>query len=281
MKIHAYKYQGAGNDFVILDNRDGRKRLTTAQINRLCDRRFGIGSDGYMLLGKSKKYDFSMRYFNADGKEGTMCGNGGRCIVAFAYHMGIEKFEFEAVDGYHNATLVKKGARECIVRLKMTDVESCPKHGRKSYFLNTGSPHYVEFVKGVGDYPVDTKGKYWRYFFEGGTNVNFIEVNGDALDIRTYERGVEAETFACGTGATASAIAAYTYGIKPCDSRQVTYKEKIRGKEQLCNGTYVRYNINARGGKLSVEFIALENGTFREIYLTGPASFSFECDIEI
>lgn len=278
MKLHVYKYQGAGNDFVIIDNRDGSKRLSTKQVNRLCDRRFGIGSDGFMMLGKSKRYDFSMRYFNSDGKEGTMCGNGGRCIVAFAYHMGLRKFEFEAVDGYHKATLLKRSKKECIVRLKITNVDSCPAHAKDSYFLNTGSPHYVEFVKDVADYPVDEKGKYWRYFFEGGTNVNFIEDKGDSLDIRTYERGVEAETFACGTGATASAIAAYKHGIKPQSSRNVVWED---GKSAKIKGRYVKYDLNARGGKLSVEFIALEDGRFRDIYLTGPATFSFECDIEI
>ncbi len=281
MKIHAYKYQGAGNDFVIVDNRDGRKRFTTGQIKHLCDRRFGIGSDGFMLLGKSKKHDFSMRYFNSDGKEGTMCGNGGRCIVAFAFHMGIRKFEFDAIDGYHRATLVKRGQKECIVRLKMADVDTCPKHSADSYFLNTGSPHYVEFVKNLADYPVDTKGKYWRYFFEGGTNVNFVENKGNSLDIRTYERGVEAETFACGTGATASAIAAYTQGIAPAESREVEFEESVKGRLTSVRGKSVKYDLNALGGKLSVEFIALEDGRFREIYLTGPATFCFECDIEI
>lgn len=266
MKIHIYKFQGAGNDFVCIDNRKGDIHLTTKQINHLCDRRFGIGSDGMMLIGSSRKYDFSMRYFNADGKEGSMCGNGGRCISAFANYLGLEKLEFEAIDGYHNAKILSRKENWWKVKLKMSDVDSCPKFGRKSYFLNTGSPHYVEFVKDVDNYPVDTKGKYWRYYFEGGTNVNFVEVCPDTLKIRTYERGVEAETYACGTGATASAIAAYVSGVKP----------------HAAKGDRFTYKLNARGGKLEVSAeYKKEDKSFREVYLTGPATLVFECDIEI
>ena len=265
MKLHIYKFQGAGNDFVVLDNRKGKLKLTTKQINRLCDRRFGIGSDGLMLLGKSKKYDFSMRYFNADGKEGSMCGNGGRCIVAFADMMGIKKFEFEAIDGYHRAEVLKRKGNGRIVKLKMRDVSECRKIGRKSYFLDTGSPHYVEFVKDLDNYPVDVKGKYWRYYFEGGTNVNFIEVEDNHLKIRTYERGVEAETFACGTGATASAIVACIAGVKPASVK----------------GNKIKYDLKARGGNLSVEAVVSDKKEFTEVYLTGPATLVFECDVEI
>ena len=266
MKLHVYKFQGAGNDFVCIDNRKGNIRLTTKQINRLCDRRFGVGSDGMMLLGKSRKYDFSMRYFNADGKEGSMCGNGGRCISAFADYLGIKKLEVEAIDGYHNAEIISRKDREWKVKLKMSDVATCPKFGRKSWFLDTGSPHYVEFVKDVDNYPVETKGKYWRYYFEGGTNVNFVEVCPSFLKIRTWERGVEAETFACGTGATASAIAAYASKIKP----------------HTVKGNAFSYNLKARGGNLSVKALFNpEKKSFSEIYLTGPATLVFECDIEI
>ncbi|MBO7562559.1 MAG: diaminopimelate epimerase [Bacteroidales bacterium] len=266
MKIHVYKFQGAGNDFVCIDNRKGDVKLTTKQINRLCDRRFGVGSDGMMLIGKSKKYDFSMRYFNADGREGSMCGNGGRCISAFADYLGIKKLEFEAIDGYHNAKILSRKDKQWKVRLKMSDVLSCPKFGKKSFFLDTGSPHYVEFVKDVDNYPVDTKGKYWRYYFEGGTNVNFVEVCPSILKIRTYERGVEAETFACGTGATASAIAAFTSKVKPHSSK----------------GSSFAYKLQARGGKLEVKAdYKAEDKSFREVYLTGPATLVFECDIEV
>ena len=163
MIVHAYKYQGAGNDFVIFDNRNNEYDLTPEQIKLLCDRRFGIGADGMMLLGKSEEYDFSMRYFNADGYEGSMCGNGGRCLVAFAAHRGIKKFEFNAIDGYHIAEVLEYTPHRCIVKLKMTDLEAGDKYSENAYFLNTGSPHYVEFVEDTATYPVDEKGKYWRY----------------------------------------------------------------------------------------------------------------------
>ena len=164
MIVHAYKYQGAGNDFVIFDNRNGEYDcLTPEQIKLLCDRRFGVGADGMMLLGKSNEYDFSMRYFNADGYEGSMCGNGGRCLVAFAAHRGIKKFEFNAIDGYHIAEVLEYTPHRCIVKLKMVDLEAGDKYSENAYFLNTGSPHYVEFVEDTATYPVDEKGKYWRY----------------------------------------------------------------------------------------------------------------------
>lgn len=301
MKIHAYKYHGAGNDFVILDNRTGKNKLTKKQIILLCDRRFGIGADGLMLLGKSNKYDFSMRYFNSDGNEGTMCGNGGRCLSAFAVQVGvkgkmlgksktnegIQSFEFEAIDGYHKSQILKNGfaknrksssvkktdktSKECIVKLKMKDVDECKKYSSTAYFLNTGSAHYVEFVKDVKNYPVAEKGKYWRWHkdFKGGTNVNFVSGTDNGLFVRTYERGVEAETYACGTGITASCIAAYTDGCP----RYLFCKKTPAGNS-------VKFNAQALGGKLSVEFLE-KNGKFTEVYLTGPATFVFECEIEI
>ncbi len=266
MKIKVYKYHGAGNDFVCIDNRTGTIKLTAKQIQYLCNRRFGIGADGLILLGKSKQYSFSMRYFNADGKEGSMCGNGGRCIVAFADKLGISNFGFEATDGYHLAKILRKGKKEYKIQLNMSDVETCITHSKKSFFLNTGSPHYVEFVDDLDNYPVETDGKYWRYFFKGGTNVNFVEVCPNSLKIRTYERGVEAETLACGTGATASAIAAYTLGITP----------------HLHKKSYFEYNLQARGGKLKVRATHnTKDNTFCNVWLTGPANFVFDCYIEL
>lgn len=278
MTIHAYKYQGAGNDFVILDNRTGQfNNISPKLVNRLCDRRFGVGADGLMLLGKSNKYDFSMRYFNADGPEGTMCGNGGRCLVAFALKMGFNEFEFDAIDGTHNAQIIESKGDEVIVRLKMIDISNCskfnPSTGEKpdAYFLNTGSPHYVEFVEDINNYDVATKGKYWRYHpdFAKGTNVNFVQImstsngHGD-LSVRTYERGVEAETFACGTGVTASAIATFVKTIG-CNRDEAA-----------------EYAIKALGGKLSVSFnYNKETNSFSNVYLTGPATFVFETDIEL
>lgn len=275
MIIHAYKYQGAGNDFVILDNRTGTyNTLTTEQIKLLCDRRFGIGADGLMLLGSSKQYDFSMRYFNADGKEGSMCGNGGRSLVAFAAHRGIRKFEFEAIDGYHIAQILDYTPSRCQVRLKMINLSTYDRYAPNAFFMNTGSPHYVEFVEDVMNYPVEEKGKYWRHHpdFKGGTNVNFVQVHPDSITVRTYERGVEAETYACGTGVTASAIAAFLH-------KKSGFSKKAG---QTAETTHVAYNIQALGDKLAVDFIYHKNNeTFQDIYLTGPATFVFECDIMI
>lgn len=275
MMIHAYKYQGAGNDFVILDNREGAyDSLTSLQINFLCNRRFGIGGDGLMLLGKSGRYDFSMRYFNADGYEGSMCGNGGRCLVAFAAHRGIEKFEFEAIDGYHTAQVLTYTPVRCEVRLKMIDLKQYERYSENAWVMNTGSPHYVEFVEGVLDYPVEEKGKFWRHHphFQGGTNVNFVQAEPDRIIVRTYERGVETETYACGTGVTASAIAAFLH-------RENGFSKK----EELAGGkVHATYSIQALGDQLAVDFIYHKNDkAFQDIYLTGPATFVFECDLTI
>lgn len=284
MKIHAYKYQGAGNDFVILDNRNGDYDfLTNEHIKLLCDRRFGVGSDGLMLLGKSEKYDFSMRYFNADGFEGSMCGNGGRCLVAFAAHRGIKKFEFDAIDGYHHAEVLDYTEHRCIVKLRMIDLEECQKYSQNAYFLNTGSPHYVEFVDDVMNYPVDEKGKYWRYHpdFKGGTNVNFVEICDKSIKVRTYERGVEAETFACGTGVTASSIATYLYEKERGFAQKEILVQSPQGGEST-EIEAVKYDIQALGDKLSVNFKFNKNSRrFSDVYLTGPATFVFETLIEI
>ncbi len=283
MTIHAYKYQGAGNDFVILDNRNNEYDLTPEQVKLLCDRRFGVGSDGLMLLGASDKYDFSMRYFNADGYEGSMCGNGGRCLVAFAAHMGIKKFEFNAIDGYHQAEVLELTKHRCIVKLRMIDLGASEKYSENAYFLNTGSPHYVEFVDNVMEYPVDEKGKYWRYHpdFIGGTNVNFVEILDNKIKVRTYERGVEAETYACGTGVTASSIATYLYD----SSRGFASKQLVQVCPQMQKATTieaVKYDIQALGDNLSVSFnYNKEEKKFSDIYLTGPATFVFDTHIEI
>ncbi|MEF9931435.1 MAG: diaminopimelate epimerase [Bacteroidales bacterium] len=275
MTIHAYKYQGAGNDFVILDNRNGEYNLTPKQINFLCDRRFGIGADGLMLLGKSDKHNFSMQYYNANGYESTMCGNGGRCLVAFAAHLGIKKFEFNAIDGYHIAEVLELTEHRCIVKLKMINLGKYDKYSQNAYFMNTGSPHYVEFVENVSNYPVDEKGKYWRYHkdFEGGTNVNFVEITNGGINVRTYERGVEAETYACGTGVTASAIATFLY------NSNIGYTKK---QELENNIIALKYNIHALGDTLSVSFkYNKSDKTFLDIFLTGPATFVFDCLIKL
>ncbi len=264
--FHIYKYQGAGNDFVILDNRDGAyKNISQSEISFLCNRRFGVGADGLMLLQKSEKYDFSMIYFNSDGNESSMCGNGGRCLVAFAAHRGIKKFDFEAIDGFHSAQILDYSQHRCIVKLKMSNVAQYSKHSNDSYFLDTGSPHYVKFVQDLDNYPVLEKGKYWRSHshFNGGTNANFVEIiSDDTIKVRTFERGVEDETLACGTGVTAAAISTFLHTNKTTPSSQ--------------------YNIIALGDKLNVTFdYRKSDNTFSEIFLTGPATFVFESDIAI
>lgn len=268
MKV--YKYQGAGNDFVIIDNRDAKFDLSTEEVKLLCDRRFGVGGDGMMLLGRSEKYDFKMSYYNSDGKEGTMCGNGGRCLVAFAAHRGIEKFDFEAIDGFHTAQVLEYSSTRCIVRLKMIDVEKVKvkKLSDSSYFLFTGSDHFVMFVDGLDKYDVDTEGKYWRHHpqFPKGTNVNFVEIGDGEIAVRTYERGVEAETYACGTGVTASSIATWIY------QRENNMKTVASAKDDS-----ISFDIQALGDSLAVDFKENDH-KFEDVYLTGPATFVFETE---
>ena len=269
MKINCYKYQGAGNDFVIIDNRDDSVRLNQKQVALLCDRRFGIGGDGLMLLESSPKYDFRMRYFNSDGYEGTMCGNGGRCLVAFAHKMGLNSFYFEAIDGEHIAEVIAEHGNISTVRLQIIDVDKTTKYRDDIWFINTGSPHLIIFVSDLKNYPVSIDGEIWRHHkdFPGGTNVNFVELFENHIAVRTFERGVEAETYACGTGVTASAIATYLKTI-----------ETNRDKE---TGT-ASYPIKALGGDLRVDFKIHDNSKkFKEIFLTGPATFVFETQIEI
>ncbi len=260
MNIHFYKYQGAGNDFVILDNRDGKySSLTKEQINFLCDRRFGIGADGLMMLENISGYDFKMVYFNADGGESSMCGNGGRCLVRFAFDRGINKneFSFIAVDGPHEASLKEDGT----VHLKMKDVDSVEENNG-DFILDTGSPHYVKMVGAVEQEDVFKEGRNIRYsqpFAKEGINVNFVEVlSEDSIYVRTYERGVENETMACGTGVTASAL---------------VNAHNERG--------FNRIGIITPGGKLSVEFEKTGDNSFHNIWLCGPAKFVFEGEIEV
>src|SRR6188768_2765703 len=190
MKLDFFKYQGTGNDFVILDNRENKySDLTTKQVKLICDRRFGIGADGLMLLSKKEGYDFEMIYYNADGNESSMCGNGGRCLVQFAYHRGMHKstYHFIAPDGEHVADI----GIDHIVRLKMKDVTSVEHHNSHS-ILNTGSPHFVKFAMNVPDIDVVETGREIRYskeFKKEGINVNFIEsIGADEIYVRTYER---------------------------------------------------------------------------------------------
>jgi len=255
MNIKFSKYHGTGNDFIIIDNRSLILKPKTEWIAKLCHRRFGIGADGLMLLEKSRDFDFSMKYFNANGNEGTMCGNGGRCIVVFAYNLGIIKSlaKFSAIDGNHSAEILKHEKNDFLVDLKMQNVEDI-KIYKDHYFINTGSPHYVCFVENLDSFDVFNEGRKIRYskdFMPNGTNVNFVEIKDENLFVRTYERGVENETYSCGTGVTASAIA---FSLRENKTVQ---------------------NIATRGGKLSVKFEKKGN-SFTNIHLIGSASFVFK-----
>ncbi len=283
MKRKFYKYQGAGNDFLIADNRDGSIWLTPEQIAGLCDRRYGVGADGLMLLDapdndlESGCSDaFRMTYYNSDGSGGMMCGNGGRCIVAFAADMGIREFSFSAADGRHYAEILAEDGRTKTVRLQMQDVESIFSHEAltgvsvpsSGYFLDTGTRHFVRIVEGLDNYDVVGEGRDIRFNAEElkpiGANVNFIQLSEDGLlHVRTYEKGVEDETFACGTGIVASCIAAYNAGMEP--------------SQRLSEG-YVRYDVMAKRDRLSVEFRPIDgiDGVADNIFLTGPATFVAE-----
>ena len=254
------KYQANGNDFIMLMENSDTLSLSSRQIRQLCDRHFGIGADGLMILRKSEAYDFEMHYYNSNGKMATMCGNGGRSIASLAYINGYakEKMIFLASDGVHEAVIeseLEKG-KQYDVSLKMVDVEKVESH-QEYFFLDTGVPHYVSFMENVADMDVVKPGRNIRNderFAPDGTNVNFVEITDDRLFVRTYERGVEDETLSCGTGVTASAIAAF---LKT-------------GKND--------YKIQARGGDFKVRFEPTGNG-FTNIWLRGPAEKVFEGQI--
>ncbi len=259
MKHRFYKYQGTGNDFIIIDDRDLLfERENPALVAKLCNRRFGIGADGLMLLQNRSGYDFEMVYFNSDGNESSMCGNGGRCIVSLAHKLGLVKEEakFRAVDGDHRAVIDNDW-----VSLNMNDVSSVEKNP-DFYFLNTGSPHYVRFVSGLDSFDVVGEGKAIRYnerFTSQGTNVNFVEQQGGELFVRTYERGVEDETLSCGTGVTASAL---VHSLQQGQS----------GK-----GTVA---VRTPGGKLTVQYRSNPGKGFDSVRLEGPAIFVFKGEWE-
>jgi diaminopimelate epimerase len=261
MRFQFYKYQATGNDFVILDNRTSGYKFTEEQIRRVCDRRFGVGADGLMLIEPHDSLDFNVQYYNSDGSQ-SLCGNGSRAAVQFASALGLVngKTVFNAYDGKHEAEVLNGGAT---IRLKMNDVSEVRKSG-SDLFINTGSPHYVRIVESIENYPVFDEGRSIRYseeFKPGGTNVNFIQLLPDnTIFVRTYERGVENETLSCGTGVTAAALAASLKG----------YKSPVK--------------INTLGGELAVEFKAASTGqpgTFSEIYLIGPAKMVFKGELEL
>ena len=297
------KYHGAGNDFLIADNRDGHLSLSEEVIRHLCDRHTGFGADGVMLLESGSGKDFNMVYFNPDGSGGMMCGNGGRCIVAFAADCGVvspdSTIVFDAADGEHIASIPENGMKgEKTVRLKMKDVSGITAYPEEDgFFLDTGTRHYVKFVSGLADYPVLSEGPVLRHdsrFAPVGTNVNFVEVAGGpastvrtictakgdsstleaegqastVLSIRTFEKGVEYETLACGTGIVASAMASFVRGVPP--SRTA--------------GETVAYSVRAAIADLSVEFVPhRDDGLFcaSDVYLTGPACFVGYVEVQI
>ncbi|SKB73417.1 diaminopimelate epimerase [Soonwooa buanensis] len=252
-----YKYQGTGNDFVMIDNRNlSFPKENTKLVKQLCDRRFGIGGDGLILLENDEQYDFKMVYYNSDGNESTMCGNGGRCIVAFAHFLDIfeDKTKFDAIDGMHEAE-IKNG----VVKLKMIDVEKIFAD-EEDFVLNTGSPHYIKYVDDVENYDVYHNGNKIRNnetYHKEGINVNFVtELPENKLFVRTYERGVEDETFSCGTGVTAAAL---------------TFMKKKH---------LTSVPVKVLGGNLKI-YAEEENGTFKNIWLEGPAKQVFIGTIEI
>ncbi len=259
MHIPFYKYQGTGNDFIIVDNRAQLyAALTTTQIKHLCDRHFGIGADGFMLLNTIDGYDFEMKYYNADGNESSMCGNGGRCIVQFAYthHIIHKKCRFLAIDGEHEAIIENPNW----IKLKMKDISNVTKENN-DFILDTGSPHYVKYVQNIKDINIVEQGRKIRYskaFDKEGINVNFVEIKSDNnIYVRTYERGVEDETLSCGTGVVASSIV----------STLIIGFNKI--------------NIETLGGNLVVELNKLNDTQCKNIWLCGPAAMVFNGAIDI
>jgi len=259
--IHFYKYQGAGNDFILIDNRTNAVNHQNPQlIAGLCDRRFGIGGDGLMLLQNKAGYNFEMIYYNADGQPSSMCGNGGRCIVAFAKFLGIIDTEtnFLAVDGPHYAKISAEGDW---VSLQMIDVDTINTDA-DAYVLNTGSPHYVKMVSGLKEKDVYNDGYNIRNndtYKARGINVNFVEPNDTGYFVRTFERGVEDETYACGTGVTAVALA--------------------MAKHNQQSG-HITTPIKVLGGDLNIRF-DYDGHIFKDIFLEGPAKKVFEGEVEI
>ncbi|WP_417362973.1 diaminopimelate epimerase [Galbibacter sp.] len=258
MEVNFYKYQGTGNDFIMIDNRKGDFPKDNVDLVRfLCDRKFGIGADGLILLEDAQDLDFEMVYYNSDGNPSSMCGNGGRCLVAFANFLGIvqDNCTFNAVDGLHQAKI-----NDGMVSLAMKDVEKIDSFSTHS-FLNTGSPHHVQLVKGLEDLDIKVEGAKLRYgkYGSAGSNINFVQPLGDnTFHVRTYERGVEDETLSCGTGVTAVALAMHEKGM--------TTSEQVQ--------------LKTPGGDLNVSFVKSATG-YTTIYLVGPAIQVFKGIIKV
>lgn len=260
MEINFYKYHGAGNDFIIIDKTGTPDiELSAKEISFLCDRRKGIGADGLMFYQAEVGFDFGMSYYNADGQESTMCGNGGRCMAAFWRHKGNEgdMVRFRSIDGEHSAFFKAND----LVKLEMRDIDNV-KVSDTGYVMDTGSPHLVKFVDKLETLNVHEEGQKIRYskaFSPAGINVNFAQITGDKIYIRTYERGVEAETLSCGTGSVATAVATFIETGKFRDS----------------------YRLVAPGGELRVSFSNEPDGSYRNVFLEGPAVFVFKGKIQL
>ena len=265
MKIKFAKYQGTGNDFILVDDRE--KTFPADQvklIESLCDRRFGVGADGLILLQNHANGDFYMQYFNSDGKESSMCGNGGRCITQFAFDLGLVKevTTFYAIDGIHQAKSIQDSNANLLVSLQMMNVPKIEQRDGKVFVLNTGSPHFVKFVsEPVSELNLLEEARLIRYnpeFSNSGINVNFVNlVSLKEITIRTYERGVEDETFSCGTGATASALSTAVFN-------------------NLHSGVH-QVKVKVNGGDLVVRFtFQKDNCSFSDIWLEGPARMVYE-----
>lgn len=253
--LQFFKYQGTGNDFIMIDNRDGNIQLTTAQVQQLCDRKFGIGSDGLVLIESTSEANFHMNFFNPDGSQ-SFCGNGSRCAVRFAQQLGVvsQNGSFIAIDGLHDFNSDERN-----VHIHMRDVEMVQSQN-DHYIINTGSPHYIQYVTDLDKMDVVSHGRSIRYnetFKAEGINVNFVEENDHGISIRTYERGVEDETLSCGTGVTAAAL---SYHMRHPEVNELT--------------------IKARGGELFVKW-KHSNGRYTDIYLCGPAELVFDGKIYV
>lgn len=259
MKIEFWKYQGTGNDFVMLDGRSHSfKELSSEKIRQLCDRRFGIGADGLIILENHPEADFYMRYYNSDGNISSMCGNGGRCITRFASDLGLtgDKYHFVAIDGDHESYI-----EDDLVYLKMSDVADVSPIKGRDYFLNTGSPHYISFMDQVPAGSINDAARVIRNsetYRQEGVNVNFVSLENSILRMRTYERGVEDETLSCGTGVTAAVLSADFAGM-------------ISGGKQV---------VEAPGGRLEVAYQRRNNG-YAEVWLIGPAVKVYHGEIEV
>ncbi|MBQ0006725.1 MAG: diaminopimelate epimerase [Alistipes sp.] len=271
-----FKYQGAGNDFIILNGAECDFDLSPESISRICNRRFGVGADGLIVFGPSSQYDFSMKFFNSDGSSGMMCGNGGRCIISFASSVGIVpksgdgRYVFEAPDGLHSGMVLSRDGKSAVVRLKMNDVHLVEPFWEGLY-MNTGCPHLVlSRISGIEAMDVASEGPRWRHdpaFSPMGTNVDWMEIQGNRLRVRTFEKGVEGETLSCGTGVIAAAISSYIrFGV---DSPVFSHSED----------GLLKCRIRTTFHNLEVEFRPSSKAPYTDIWLTGDAVEVFRAEI--